>query len=126
MQKKVVAIEFDGPIHAFSKGWHDGSIYDGPTPGAIEAIDNFIKEGHEVTIISVRLLSRMIEGRRHANQIREIGNWLDEHGFNRNIKLHTDFGKPLAWIHIDPRAFRWDDWANDEHFIRGYLEIDPI
>jgi len=35
---QTVAVDFDGVIHAYSKGWHDGTIYDEPMPGAIEGI----------------------------------------------------------------------------------------
>ena len=34
----TIAVDFDGVIHAYSKGWHDGTIYDEPVPGAIDAL----------------------------------------------------------------------------------------
>jgi RNA polymerase subunit RPABC4/transcription elongation factor Spt4 len=34
----TLALDFDGVIHRYSKGWHDGSIYDPPMPGAIDGV----------------------------------------------------------------------------------------
>ena len=34
----TIAVDFDGVIHGYSKGWHDGTIYDPPVPGAIDAL----------------------------------------------------------------------------------------
>ena len=36
--KENLAIDFDGVIHDWSKGWHDGTCYGNPINGAIEAI----------------------------------------------------------------------------------------
>jgi len=50
---KTIAIDFDGVIHKYSKGWHDGTCYDEPIEGAEE----FLKKIMENKDISVFILS---------------------------------------------------------------------
>lgn len=35
---RTVGVDFDGVIHAYSKGWHDGTIYDDLKPGALDGL----------------------------------------------------------------------------------------
>lgn len=32
------AVDFDGVIHRYSRGWHDGTIYDPPMEGAMDGL----------------------------------------------------------------------------------------
>ena len=62
--KGTIAIDFDGVIHLYSKGWHDGTIYDQPADGAFDAIKTLMDAGYTVYVHSTR----------SPRQIRE---WLD-------------------------------------------------
>ena len=35
---KNIAVDFDGVLHNFDKGWHDGTCYGDPFRGGLEAI----------------------------------------------------------------------------------------
>jgi len=50
----TIAINFDGVIHQYSKGWHDGSIYDRPVTGSFETIRELMEKGFSVFILSTR------------------------------------------------------------------------
>ncbi|MCI3277596.1 hypothetical protein [Streptomyces cylindrosporus] len=67
----TLAIDFDGVIHAYSKGWHDGTIYDPPLPGAIDGLHQLLQ-----------LDAVFIHTTREPEQIMP---WLEQHGFNVTI-----------------------------------------
>ena len=43
-----IAIDFDGVIHNFNKGWFDGTCYGDPIEGSIEAIKKLRAEGYQI------------------------------------------------------------------------------
>lgn len=51
---KTIAIDFDGVIHAYSKGWQDGKIYDEPVHNSIVSINDLLRVGYSVFIFSTR------------------------------------------------------------------------
>ena len=50
---RAIAIDFDGVIHSYSKGWHDGTCYGEPVAGARAAIEELFQT-HHVFIFSTR------------------------------------------------------------------------
>ena len=46
-----IAIDFDGVIHKNSKGYYDGTIYDEPVEGSLEAIKKLSKK-HDIVIFT--------------------------------------------------------------------------
>jgi len=65
---QTIAIDFDGVIHKYSKGWQDGTCYDEHVEGVFEAIQELMKT-YTVFIFSTRkpkqikqwLLQRIME-----------------------------------------------------------------
>jgi len=50
----VIAFDFDGVIHKYTKGWQDGSIYDDLFKEWALLAKRLLKNGHHVFILSTR------------------------------------------------------------------------
>jgi hypothetical protein len=89
-----VMVDFDGVCHRYSKGWHDGTAYDEPMPGAELSLAELERRGYEVVIFSTR----------PAEQIRA---WLTY--WNFPAYRVTNVKEPAIAI-IDDRAIHFLDW----------------
>lgn len=64
----TIAVDFDRVIHAYSRGWADGTIYDPPLPGAIEGLRTLLDQD-----------AVFIHTSREPEQVMP---WLGQHGFD--------------------------------------------
>lgn len=110
---QAIAIDFDGVIHKYSKGWNGGEIYDEPIEGAFDAIKKLMKRGYSVFILSTR----------SSAQIRD---WCDEQSTNLKFEViphKTQFWnkkdvvgitqkKIAATAYIDDRGLRFTNWPD--------------
>lgn len=103
----TVAVDFDGVIHRYSRGWHDGSIYDDPMPGALEGLRVLMEQD-----------AVFVHTSRDATQ---VGTWLKQHDFDVVLDEATQFWdvrgmllvtnrKLAALCYIDDRAIRFQSW----------------
>ena len=107
----TVCVDFDGVIHGYNNGWQDGSIYDEPLPGAIEALKDLMAQ-YAVVIFTTR------------RDTIAVGQWLQKHSLDvlfeyngeayefwnkRNTILITNLKLP-AVAYIDDRAIRFVSW----------------
>lgn len=141
-QKRMqsVAIDFDGVIHKYSKGWQDGTCYDEAVELVFEAIQELMKD-YNVFIFSTRkpkqirnwLLPRIMEqgfgDNPHDPQEWEVG----KYGFtcqiipfwikfwNKRNVLGITRRKLPAMVYIDDRALRFDgDWTEITDKVRSF------
>lgn len=114
--KKTVAIDFDGVIHKYSKGWQNGTIYDGPVKGVHEALMTLMKD-YAVYIFTTR------------NAL-DVVNWMNinfwgngEMGFKtvlipedmkfwQGTELGVSNRKLPAIAYIDDRGIRFTNWKD--------------
>ncbi len=97
---KRILVDFDGVIHKYSEGWKDGSIYDEPIEGAIEAIEQLRADGWEIVIFT----AVSPHGEKRNELIRE---WLAKYGLADLIVTNTKL--PLTVL-IDDNAIRFTNW----------------
>lgn len=64
---KAVGVDFDGVLHAYSRGWDDGTVYDDPVPGAFDAL-KYLMARYAVFIFTSR-------------NVGQVAEWLTSHGF---------------------------------------------
>jgi hypothetical protein len=108
---KTIAIEFDGAVHGYSRGWVDGSVYDPPVPGVFDAIRQLQALGFAVLVVTSR-------------NVNDVANWIFKRSDMPVIMLpetlwywdRTDIigvtnRKLHAELYIDPRGLRFTDWA---------------
>lgn len=94
MSKPILALDFDGVIHRYSKGWQDGQIYDPPTEGFREWAEEAAKY-FTLVIVSSRL--------REISDEVPIQDWLRLHGIDPAQFQFARF-RPPALLSIDDRA----------------------
>jgi phosphoglycolate phosphatase-like HAD superfamily hydrolase len=83
----TIVLDFDGVIHRYSKGYHDGTCYDKPKKGAVEAIAEFQKQGYSVVILSARKADDILK-------------WLEKHQAPFKFTAYAD-NKTSVWDHVN-------------------------
>jgi hypothetical protein len=115
----TVAVDFDGVIHTYERGWADGTIYGDFMPGAVIGLTRLMSL-HAVFIHTARRprqVAQWIEDR--SGRALECTTHVPRSGFwnERGSLLITDRKLP-AVAYIDDRAVRFSSW--DETL--AYLE----
>jgi len=107
---KNIAIDFDGVIHACSKGYYDGTVYDVPIEGSLKALEALHNKGFSIFIYSCKSRTDRpeVDGK---NGTQMIWDWLEKH----NVKQYvTDVvsEKPRAICFIDDKGVRFNNWED--------------
>jgi 5'(3')-deoxyribonucleotidase len=108
MSKQTIAIDFDGVLHKYSKGWHDGTIYDVPVEGSLEAVKELSKK-YDIVVFTARLAN--LDRDEFQKQNYQLACWLVKHGISKYIS-HLTGSKPKAMIYIDDRALHFTNWKS--------------
>lgn len=125
----AVAVDFDGVLHSYERGWADGSIYGDWKPGAVTALSQLMHR-HAVFIHTTRparQVARWIEQKSGyafecTTRVPRTG-WLRRPGFwNEQGTLLITNRKLAAIAYIDDRAVRFEDWPQS---LRA-IGIEPL
>jgi len=102
-----IGVDFDGVIHANSKGFYDGTVYDDPIPGSRDALIALSKK-YKIIVFSAKAREdRMLIGGKTGVEL--IWEWLKKYDMDQYVEDVTA-EKPRAVYYIDDKAIRFVDW----------------
>lgn len=106
--KEMIVIDFDGPIHKYSKGYQGDLIYDSPTEGIEEKLKE-LNELYDLTILTARY------------EPDTIIRWLDIHNIKKYFKYLTNI-KPPAAKYIDDNGIKFTNWDSVAKQIKSQVK----
>lgn len=108
-ERDTLAIDFDGVIHDHNLGFHDGTVYGDPIPGAIEAVKKLSKK-YKIVIFTCKANPKrpLIDGKTGPELIWE---WLEKHDLKSCVEDVT-YDKINALYYIDDKAISFNNWDN--------------
>lgn len=116
--EKSIAIDFDTPLHAYSKGWWTKDIYDPPTPGAHEAL-RILSSRYGVFILSARPVAEIIPWcRKQFPDLRFCRISPKVRYWSRKGLIGVTNRKLPALAYIDDRAIRFTNWQDITNYFR--------
>jgi len=116
-EAKNIAIDFDGVVHTFDKGFHDGTCYGDPIEGSLDSIRQLSKKYNIVIFTAKAKPSRpLVGGKTGAELVRE---WLEKHDVMQYVKEITA-EKPRAFLYIDDKGYRFENWYDTMRFMEVF------
>jgi hypothetical protein len=109
-----LCIDFDGVIHSYHLGFHDGTIYGHPIEGSLEAVRSLSKK-YRIVIFTAKAKSDrpLINGKTGTELVWE---WLTAHGIADCIAEVTA-EKPRGFLYIDDNGYRFENWADTLNYV---------
>lgn len=106
-ESNTIAIDFDGVIHSFELGFHDGTIYGTPIQGSIEAIKK-ISSKYRIVIYTAKAKKDrpLVNGKTGTELVWE---WLKKYDIDTYISDVTA-EKPRCICYIDDKAIQFINW----------------
>lgn len=102
--RKRILVDLDGVLFPYSKGYGDGSLYEAPMPGAVEAIKKLADQGFTYVVFTTRMFITEEPDVQRAI----IQRWLDLHKFPKPERITCEKMPCLAFV--DDRAIRFTNW----------------
>jgi hypothetical protein len=116
-EAKNIAIDFDGVVHNFDKGYHDGTCYGEPLEGSLGCIRALSVHYNVVIFTAKAKPSRpLVNGKTGTELVQE---WLEKHGVMKHVSEITA-EKPRAFLYIDDKGYRFNNWKDTMRFLEGF------
>lgn len=111
----TIAVDFDGVIHRYSKGWLDGTIYDPPVEGAFSSI-KYLMIIEPVFIFTSRNPDEVAQWIESNSDLEALADDEGKHPitfWNDQSKLFVTNRKLPAKVYVDDKGLRFnliDKW----------------
>jgi hypothetical protein len=114
-----IAIDFDGVIHTFDKGFYDGTCYGDPIDGSLEALKEISKSYNIIIFTAKAKPSRpLVNGKTGTELVQE---WLEKHDVMQYVSEITA-EKPRSQIYIDDKGYHFKNWNDTMNFLESLNE----
>lgn len=108
-KRKRIAIDFDGVIHTYDKGWQDGSIYGAPLENMETALVT-LAEDFDLIIFTCRI------------PCIDVYEWVKD---RTGLRIDVTNTKPHADMYLDDRGYHFKNWDDcmEEIYKRADVEF---
>jgi hypothetical protein len=114
-----LSIDFDGVIHTFDKGFHDGTCYGDPMPGSLESVKELSKSYRIVIFTAKAKPNRPLVNGKTGTEL--VWEWLEKHGIADCVAEVTS-EKPRSFLYIDDNGYRFENWTDTLSYIKTNYE----
>ena len=114
---KNIAIDFDGVVHTFDKGYHDGTCYGSPIDGSLGAIKELSKKYNIIIFTAKAKASRPLVNDKTGTEL--VHDWLKKHDVLKYVSEITA-EKPRAFLYIDDKGYRFENWSDTMKFLEDF------
>jgi len=112
--EKNIAIDFDGVVHNWDKGWHDGTCYGEPINGALDSIKSLSKNFNIILFTAKARIDRpMVQGKTGVELVED---WCRKYDIMKYITEITS-EKPRALLYIDDNGYRFLSWSETMKYV---------
>ena len=102
-----IAIDFDGVLHNFNKGFHDGTCYGKPIEGSIESVKLLSKKWNIIIFTAKAKPNRPLINGKTGEEL--VWEWLEKYDISKCVDEVTA-EKPRAEYYIDDKGIRFNNW----------------
>lgn len=106
---KNIAIDFDGVVHNFDKGFHDGTCYGEPLDGSLDALKTLSNDYNIIIFTAKAKPNRPLVNGKTGTEL--VKDWLKKHNVLQYVKEVTA-EKPRAMIYIDDKGYYFTNWSD--------------
>jgi ribonucleotide monophosphatase NagD (HAD superfamily) len=115
-EKNNIAIDFDGVIHNFDKGYHDGTCYGDPIEGSLDSLKELSKTYNIIIFTAKAKPNRPLVNGKTGTEL--VSEWLEKYGVLDCVNEITS-EKPRAMLYIDDNAYRFENWVDTIKFVNN-------